>query len=446
MSDLLLEPAYGKDLKCLAGDCPENCCMEWIIDIDDATAAYYRTVPGEFGEELRTWMRMGGKPLTEAEIKTPATAEAAIDPTEAQPGTDTASGAEPGSEAPQAAAGAPAPDGRDVLDESGLFTGTSSTTFALNGKNCPYLQEDGLCRLRLTLGYEHTSETCREHPFNTEEYDGFAERSPSVSCPEVVRLVFETPVNETYPDAPTDSSDSVLNILAQTRNAMLSAEAFDESLSLDVHILDLIRRVSLIQPGLNDAAPDYAFDFSDDIASQLISGFEEFRAVDETPLLLALQDFCLFLRENLSILTDRWKGELEGVQTKVFDCDCGMGGGSLADADDCAAAGTADSSSPASPCSFGHFLDSYAMELSRLYAYYIYRYFLKAVNDCAAPAWAGFAAAGAIIPAFLSWANGTSLKKTAAWYSREIEHDGENAEKILDFFRENLSEDWEDFT
>ena len=49
MSDLLLEPAYGKKLKCLAGDCPENCCMEWIIDIDDETAAYYRTVQGESG-------------------------------------------------------------------------------------------------------------------------------------------------------------------------------------------------------------------------------------------------------------------------------------------------------------------------------------------------------------------------------------------------------------
>ena len=63
MSDLLLEPAYGKKLKCLAGDCPENCCMEWIIDIDDETAAYYRTVQGEFGDELRKWMRVDGRKL-----------------------------------------------------------------------------------------------------------------------------------------------------------------------------------------------------------------------------------------------------------------------------------------------------------------------------------------------------------------------------------------------
>lgn len=429
MSDLLLEPSYGKELKCLAGDCPENCCMEWIIDIDDDTAAYYKTVPGEFGDELRSWMRVDGKPMDSAS---------------AADGEGT--GAEPCGEAPQAAQAASAPDGRDVLDDSGLFTGTSCTTFALNGTNCPFLQEDGLCRLRLTLGYEHTSETCREHPYNTEEYEGFAERSPSVSCPEVVRLVFETAVNasagnspdsptgtpsegrtggqaavQTYPDAPTDSSDAVLNMLAKTRNIILSAEAFDEAAPLDVHILDLLNRTYLLQPSINDAAPEYAFEFDEDIFVQLLTGFEDFRTIDEMPLLVSLQDLCLFMRENLSILTDRWKKQLEGVQTKVFDC------------------GYCDDS-------FGAFLDAHAVELSRLFAYYIYRYFLKAVNDCETPVWSGFIACGALVPAFLSYANGESLKKTSAWYSREIEHDSDNAEKILVYFRENLSTDWEDLT
>lgn len=440
MPEKLLEPSYGKNLVCLAGDCPENCCMEWDIDIDDETAAYYRTVSGEFGDELRKWMRVDGKPLDSASA---ADGERF--------------GAEPCGEAPQAAQAASAPDGRDVLDDSGLFTGTSCTTFALNGTNCPFLQEDGLCRLRLTLGYEHTSETCREHPFNTEEYDGFAERSPSVSCPEAVRLVFETPVNasaseggtdqqilsttgseqdaedrpaaknpagisgQTYPDAPTDSSDAVLNMLAKTRNTILSAKAFDEAAPLDVHILDLLDRTYLLQPSINDAAPEYAFKFDEDIFVQLLTGFEDFRTIDEMPLLVSLQDLCLFMRENLSILTDRWKKQLEGVQTKVFDC------------------GYCDDT-------FGAFLDAHAVELSRLFAYYIYRYFLKAVNDCETPVWSAFIACGALVPAFLSYANGESLKKTSAWYSREIEHDSDNAEKILAYFRENLSENWEDFT
>lgn len=489
MSDLLLEPAYGKKLKCLAGDCPENCCMEWIIDIDNETAAYYRTVQGEFGDELRKWMRVDGRKL--GDTSTIAEQEA---------------GAEPCGEAPQAAQAASAPDGRDVLDDSGLFTGTSCTTFALNGTNCPFLQEDGLCRLRLTLGYEHTSETCREHPYNTEEYEGFAERSPSVSCPEVVRLVFETPVNgsgttaaedtknyagtaqsaitavtsftdaqlnpaltssnavkpsvQTYPDAPTNADDAVLNILARTRNSLLSAEAFDESLPLDAHIIDLIRRVSLLQPIINDEAREYAFEFSDDIADQLISGFEEYRTADETPLLITLQDFCLFLRENLSILTDRWKHELEEVQTCAFDMEGVSGGAGMPGMAGFPAgkmlAGTGKESEVSSyrwdaepekkyP-SFGAYLDAHRTVLSRLYAYYVYRYFLKAVNDCETPVWAGFIACGAFVPAFLSYANGTPLMKTAAWYSREIEHDSDNAEKILAYFRANLSTDWEDFT
>ena len=38
---------------CLAGACPDTCCRDWEIALDEAALARYRTAPGALGEELR---------------------------------------------------------------------------------------------------------------------------------------------------------------------------------------------------------------------------------------------------------------------------------------------------------------------------------------------------------------------------------------------------------
>jgi len=48
-----LVPAVYKDFRCIGSACKDNCCIGWEIDIDDRTAAFYRDVPGVFGERLK---------------------------------------------------------------------------------------------------------------------------------------------------------------------------------------------------------------------------------------------------------------------------------------------------------------------------------------------------------------------------------------------------------
>ena len=48
-----LKPAYYDSFLCLAGDCPDSCCQEWDVDVDEASAAYYRSLPGDLGDRLR---------------------------------------------------------------------------------------------------------------------------------------------------------------------------------------------------------------------------------------------------------------------------------------------------------------------------------------------------------------------------------------------------------
>ena len=47
-----LVPANYKDFRCIGSTCRDNCCIGWEIDIDERTAEFYRTVPGELGARL----------------------------------------------------------------------------------------------------------------------------------------------------------------------------------------------------------------------------------------------------------------------------------------------------------------------------------------------------------------------------------------------------------
>ena len=46
-------PDYYTQFQCIAADCPDSCCKEWAVDVDETTAAYYRHLPGALGDRLR---------------------------------------------------------------------------------------------------------------------------------------------------------------------------------------------------------------------------------------------------------------------------------------------------------------------------------------------------------------------------------------------------------
>jgi lysine-N-methylase len=123
-----MELCFPEDLDqfhCLASDCPRSCCIGWEVVVDDDTAAYYDTVPGPLGGELRaslTWK-----------------------------------------------------DGERC--------------FVQRGRRCPFLDRENLCRIHRELGEEHTSAVCRSHPRFLEDYGALREISLSASCPAVAELL-----------------------------------------------------------------------------------------------------------------------------------------------------------------------------------------------------------------------------------------------------------------
>lgn len=155
-------PSYYKKFRCIAAACPDSCCKEWAIDVDDDAAAYYRQLPGDLGERLREVL------------------------------TDTEDG----------------------------------TVMQIEDGRCPMWQPDGLCRIQSELGHNALCKTCREFPRLRHDYDNFMELGLELSCPEAARLILtsndHTTLSQPMPGGEEPQYDvEVMHILKSSRTVAL---------------------------------------------------------------------------------------------------------------------------------------------------------------------------------------------------------------------------------
>lgn len=125
----ILQPEYYDRFHCLAGACPDSCCREWDVEIDEKTALRYRSLPGSLGDLLRQSLR-------------------------------------------------------DV---------DGKTVIVMKEGKCPMWRADGLCRVQAELGEEALSQICRDYPRLTHDYGDFRELGLELSCPEAARLILSAP-------------------------------------------------------------------------------------------------------------------------------------------------------------------------------------------------------------------------------------------------------------
>jgi len=50
---LITKPDYFDRFRCIAGSCPDSCCKEWDVQVDEMSAEKYRSLPGDLGDRLR---------------------------------------------------------------------------------------------------------------------------------------------------------------------------------------------------------------------------------------------------------------------------------------------------------------------------------------------------------------------------------------------------------
>lgn len=98
----LIVLSYYPQFRCIADRCRHSCCVGWNIAVDDDSVAFYESLGGDIGDRLREAM---------------------------------------------------------TIDEDG------DTVFCMtDDKRCPFLRENGLCELILSLGEGALCQICRDHP------------------------------------------------------------------------------------------------------------------------------------------------------------------------------------------------------------------------------------------------------------------------------------------
>ena len=156
-------PEYYDRFRCVAGDCPDSCCKEWAVAVDEASAEYYRGLPGELGDALRSCLREE--------------------------------------------------DGDTVLSLT-------------ESRRCPMWRADGLCRIQAELGEAALCRTCSQFPRLRHDYGDFAELGLELSCPEAARLILTGPPPKTVTrrEDATEEPDydtGAMSILLRSRNHAL---------------------------------------------------------------------------------------------------------------------------------------------------------------------------------------------------------------------------------
>ncbi len=120
-------PTYYKDFRCIASACKDNCCIGWEIDIDEESAAFYRSIDGDFGCRLK----------------------------------------------------------KNILcNENG------SQFILQENERCPFLNEDNLCDIYIHLGESALCEICTQHPRYHEWFGERKESGVGLCCEAAGRLIF----------------------------------------------------------------------------------------------------------------------------------------------------------------------------------------------------------------------------------------------------------------
>ena len=154
-------PNYYHQFHCIASACPDSCCKEWAVDVDEDAAKLYRQLPGPLGDRLRAVLK----------------------------------------------------------DEDG------GTVMTITDGRCPMWRQDGLCDIQAQLGHDALCKTCREFPRLRHEYGCFTELGLELSCPEAARLIlsedWRMEACETDEETEDFCDTALLEILQSSRTVAL---------------------------------------------------------------------------------------------------------------------------------------------------------------------------------------------------------------------------------
>lgn len=343
--------SYMESFHCVGGDCPDTCCRDWEVVLDEETAAFYRTVPGPLGEDIRAAM-------TEVD---------------------------------------------------------GEACFFLRDGLCPMLNDRGLCRIQLELGEAHLSHSCDLHPRFAEEYGALREWCLSLACPEAVRLLLSDDAPLTISETVTPEPVTACNDLDPRLFFALTAArkvAFGLAQDRTVPWQTRIGRVLAFGVSLQKALNGHRLGRLDAITARFAAGrFPSLHTgVDPDAAIRALAWL-----ERLEPINDRWPRLLSEALAIPVNADDRR--------------------------RFSEAMTGRDHVWEHLFFYFLYRYFLKAVDDrrllprIQLAAFSVLSIRQMALTRFCAGGcTGDDLIDLIHRYSREVEHSEDNLSTLLTWF------------
>lgn len=253
-------------------------------------------------------------------------------------------------------------------------------SFILKGERCPFLNEKGLCDIITTLGEDSLCQICRDHPRWFEWYGIEKEGGTGLSCQESARLIlteegfadyYESEVDE-EPDEDFDSQ--AYRFLLSVRESIFDVLC-DESLPFKEKADCILDLCSEAEARLNNSAKEaiMPFDFNSELQKALI------------------------ILEKTEPIDEKWISEFEKLKNSAISI---------------------------------HPDKTEEKYMTRLFAYFVWRYFLTSVFDFCVTEKIRFALFSVtVIFALYNSAEERSfdsLLKSAVLYSKQMEYSSEN--------------------
>ena len=316
-------PSYYDKFRCIADKCSDNCCIGWEIDIDEDTAQKYSLVEGEFGERL----------------------------------------------------------------SSSISDGNPTSFILAENERCPFLNENNLCDIILTLGKNALCDICTNHPRYYEWFGDIKEGGIGLSCEEAARIILTEEFSLAEKEIPDEDTflpdDDAYGFLFSAREKIITYLQ-DREIPLENALCDIIRYTDKLQECLNGG--DYNL-------PTIKSVGEKF-----SPDTQKLLEFLL----TLEPLDSGWHPYISGM----------LDGG----------------------CNKEIFLPETDGYLRNIAVYFVWRYFLKSVYDDEVPAKINLMVSSVAILARMFSEGGdfspTACAVAAKNFSKEIEYSEENLEML----------------
>ena len=302
--------------------------------------------------------------------------------------------------------------------------------FTLNNGRCPFLNDNNLCDLYTELGEDKLCDTCTNYPRFIEEYGSLREIGIALSCKTAGELILKSDKKVTFELTENDEMVSTYNYIDPELYMMLMASrktAFDIAQNRD---FDIVMRYCLVL--------EYAKDIQDMIDKGTLSKImniknnysneEYLRERTKTFNILHNEEYTRYsyiyeylkIFDDFEIINKSWTDMVNHEKEYMYE----------------------QSSNEEYKSRYNRFEQYYhekEYEYEQLLVYFIFRYYLKAVNDDDVFSKVKMAVVSFLIIKDLDVLRFCDNKGSLSFeeqvdimhiYSREIEHSYENFEKL----------------